>query len=177
MNRTLRTALVGLAISGMGIAALGTTASAAEPAGSSLLPCTANQFTTKLIPGDPGAGNRYGALQFTAKPGERCGLSGVPKVELVGARNVLLRNTAPDNAPAVGIANGSSAYVPLRWTAIAAPGEKQTPNAITYIAPSNSNPHGDPIDPNVSQEWNLGAVDANTGSHTIEVGAVQAGTA
>ncbi|WP_020497574.1 DUF4232 domain-containing protein [Sciscionella marina] len=175
MNSVVRRMVAGFAVAGIGVGVLGATASAAEASGAGLLPCTANQFTTNLVPGDAGMGNRSGAIQFTAKQGERCALAGVPEVGLVGAHNVLVDNEAAGGAPAVGIADGSSAYVPLHWTAVAE--EQQTPNAITYTAAAGSNPHGDPIDPNVSLGWNLGAVDANADSHTIDVGAVHAGTA
>ncbi|WP_031468467.1 DUF4232 domain-containing protein [Sciscionella sediminilitoris] len=177
MNSMVRRMVAGFAVAGIGVGMLGATASAAEAGGSGLLPCTANQFTTKLVPGDAGVGNRSGAIQFTAKQGERCALSGVPEIGLVGAHNVLVHNEAAGGTPAVGIANGSSAYVPLHWTEIAAADEQQTPNAITYTAAAASNPHGDPIDPKVNLAWNLGAVDANADSHTIDVGAVHAGTA
>ncbi|MFF0146816.1 uncharacterized protein DUF4232 [Amycolatopsis sulphurea] len=177
IRTTVRRTAAALAVAGVAAGAgayFATSASAAEP---TVFPCTSNQFTTKLVPGDSGAGNRHAALQFTANMGERCYLPGSLSVSLVGAHNVLVNNEAPANAPAVALVDGSSAYVPLHWTAIAGEEEKQTPNAITVTAPSDSNLHGDRIDPSVQVGWSLGAVDANEGSHTIDVGAVTQGVA
>jgi len=144
---------------------------------SSVLPCTSSQFTTKLVYGGAGVGNRNAAIQFTANPGERCYLPGQAAVDLVGAHDVLVNNEAPANAPGVALVDGSSAYVPLHWTAIAGEDEQQTPNALTVTAPADSNPHGDYIDPQVTVYWTFGGVDANPGSHTIDVGALTQGEA
>lgn len=172
----IRRIAVAVAVAG-GAAALFAGTAVATTAESSALPCTANQFSTKLVYGGAGAGQRQAALQFTANPGERCVLPGRADVDLVGAHNVLVNNEAPADAPPVLIANGSSAYVPLHWTAIGSDDEQQTPNSVTVTAPADSNPHGDPIDPNVSVDWTFGAVDANQDSHTLDVGALTAGEA
>ncbi|KAA9166786.1 DUF4232 domain-containing protein [Amycolatopsis acidicola] len=139
--------------------------------------CTSNQFTAELVYGGAGMGNRNAAIQITANPGERCYLPGNLTTNLVGAHNVLLTSTAPADAPNVALTDGSSAYIPLHWTGIEAAADQQTPNAITFDAPADSNMHGDYIDPTVSLDWTLGAVDASANSHTIEVGAVTQGTA
>ncbi|WP_020662619.1 DUF4232 domain-containing protein [Amycolatopsis benzoatilytica] len=175
IRKTTRTIAAAVAVAGLmagGAAVFAGTASA-----SSVLPCTASQFTTKLVYGGAGAGNRDAAIQFTAKPGERCYLPGQAAVDLVGAHNVLVNNEAPANAPGVALVDGSSAYVPLHWTAIGGEDEQQTPNGITFTAPADSNPHGDYINPNVTVDWVFGAVDANEGSHTIDVGALTQGEA
>ncbi|WP_033295942.1 DUF4232 domain-containing protein [Amycolatopsis jejuensis] len=139
----------------------------AGPAGaapsSSPVQCSADQVTAKLVYGGAGAGNRNAALQFTANPGERCSLPGRVDVGLIGAHNVLVNNEAAADAPPVVLSDGSSAYVPLHWTAIAPEEEQQTPNGITV--------------PGVTVDWPFGAVDANEGSHTIDVGALVAGVA
>ncbi|MBB4686256.1 DUF4232 domain-containing protein [Amycolatopsis jiangsuensis] len=181
IRTTVRRTAAALAVAGVaaGAGACFATSASAAPAGGepTVFACTANQFTTKLVPGDAGAGNRYAALQFTANQGERCYLPGNLDVSLSGADNVLIDNQARADAPAVAISNGSSAYVPLHWTAIAGGDEQQTPNGVTVTAPSDSNQHGDYINPNVLVDWNLGAVDANEGSHTIDVGAMTRGVA
>lgn len=87
-----------------------------------------------------GAGNRYGAIQLTGKEGERCYLP----VTLVGAHDVLIDNQAPQDAPAVALSDGSSAYAQLHWTGVESAEEQQTPNGISVTAPAASNPHGDP---------------------------------
>ncbi|ONI90986.1 hypothetical protein ALI144C_01800 [Actinosynnema sp. ALI-1.44] len=182
IRTTVRRTAAALAVAGVaaGTGAFFATSASAAPAGGdepTVFACTSNQFTTKLVPGDAGAGQRHGALQFTANPGERCYLPGRIDVNLVGAHNVLINNEADANAPAVPLSNGSSAYVQLHWTGIASEEEQQTPNGITVTAPSDTNMRGDYIDPNVLVDWNLGAVDANEGSHTIDVGAMTQGEA
>lgn len=174
--KNIRRIAVAVAVAGGAAAVFAGTANATTTE-SSALPCTANQFSTKLVYGGAGAGQRNAAMQFTANQGERCVLSGRADVDLVGAHNVLVNNEAPADAPPVLIANGSSAYVPLHWTAIGSDDEQQTPNALTVTAPAASNPHGDPIDPNVTVDWTFGAVDAGADSHTIDVGAMTAGEA
>ncbi|ALG08448.1 DUF4232 domain-containing protein [Kibdelosporangium phytohabitans] len=182
IRTTVRRTAAAIAVAGVavGTGAFFATSASAAPAGGdepTVFPCTSTQFTTKLVAGDAGAGNRYGALQFTANEGERCYLPGRIDVGLVGAHNVLIDNQADPDAPAVALSNGSSAYVQLHWTAIAGGEEQQTPNGITVTAPSDSNMRGDYIDPNVLVDWDLGAVDANQGSHTIDVGATTQGEA
>jgi len=174
MNKTLRNALVVAAVGAATLAAGGT--AVAAPATSSVLPCTSNQFTADLVYGDAGAGNRYATIQLTGKEGERCYVPGRLAVTLVGAHDVLIDNQAPADAPAVALTGGSSAYAQLHWTAIAGPEEQQTPNALSVTAPAASNPHGDPIDPEVTLPWTLGPVDAFPGSHTIDVGPLTQGT-
>ncbi|GAA4523135.1 DUF4232 domain-containing protein [Amycolatopsis samaneae] len=176
LRRTVAVLAVAGATAGMTALAAGT-ASAEGGYGPSVFPCTANQFSGKVVYGGAGAGNRNAAIQFTANPGERCSLPGKLGVDLVGARNVLVDNQAPADAPAVVLADGSSAYVPLHWTAIEAEAQQQTPNGLTFTAPSDSNPHGDHIDPNVTLGWDLGPVDAGADSHTLDVGALTRGTA
>nr|WP_042195165.1 DUF4232 domain-containing protein [Kibdelosporangium sp. MJ126-NF4]CEL21746.1 hypothetical protein [Kibdelosporangium sp. MJ126-NF4]CTQ92526.1 hypothetical protein [Kibdelosporangium sp. MJ126-NF4] len=181
IRTTVRRTAAALAVASVaaGTGAFFATSASAAPAGDepTVFPCTSNQFTTKLVYSDAGAGNRYGALQFTANPGERCYLPGKLDVDLVGAHNVLINNEADANAPAVALTDGSSAYVQLHWTAIAGEDEQQTPNGITVTAPSDTNMHGDYINPNVLTNWDLGPVDANEGSHTIDVGALTQGLA
>ncbi|TDV57642.1 DUF4232 domain-containing protein [Actinophytocola oryzae] len=177
IRRTLTAAALAGAAGVAGVVAGGTADAATPGDGSSVLPCTSNQFTARLVYGGAGAGNRYAAIQLTGKVGERCALPGRLPVTLVGARDVLIDNEAPDDAPGVALSNGSSAYVQLHWTGIEAPDEQETPNGISVTAPAASNPHGDPIDPSVTLPWTLGPVDAVPATHTIDVGPLTRGTA
>ncbi|MBK1787452.1 DUF4232 domain-containing protein [Prauserella cavernicola] len=152
-------------------AGVATLASGAAQAESTDLGCTAQQVDTTLVPGEPGAGSRYGYLEFTAKPGEACYLSGSVPVNLVGAHDVLLSNEAPSDAPHVYLRDGSSAHVNLRWTAIAANDQQQKPLAITVDTPGN------PEAPAISVPWTLDSVDATPDSHTVHVGAATGGPA
>ncbi|WP_329067935.1 DUF4232 domain-containing protein [Amycolatopsis sp. NBC_01480] len=172
---TLRRTVAALAVA---VAAAGLTALAAGTANA--MPtdfnCTSGQLTTKLVYGGAGAGNREGFIQLTAKPGETCTLPASLPVDLVGAHDVLV-NQLPADGPAVQLTNGSSAYIPLHWTAIEAPAQQQTPLAIDVTAPQETTPRGDQSDPQISVPWNLGDVDASAASHTIDVGAVTPGLA
>ncbi|MGW7538862.1 DUF4232 domain-containing protein [Amycolatopsis sp. NPDC054798] len=176
--KNIRRIAVAVAVAG-GAAAVfaGTAGATTATTDSSALQCTANQFSTKLVYGGAGAGQRHAALQFTANPGERCFLPGKADVGLIGAHNVLVNNEAAADAPPVLLADGSSAYVPLHWTAIGSEGEQQTPNGLTMTAPADTNPRGDYINPNVTVDWTFGAVDADQNSHTIDVGALTPGEA
>lgn len=179
-HSTLRRTAAALAVAGIaaGAVAFATgTASASTQNTSSVSECASNQFTTELVYGGSGMGNRYAAIQFTANPGERCYLPGNLTVNLVGADNVLVDNEAPADAPPVALVEGSSAYLPLHWTSIEPTADQQTPNAITVNAPGQYNGHGDYIDPAIELPWSFGGVDATPASHTIEVGAVVQGPA
>ncbi|GAB3480058.1 DUF4232 domain-containing protein [Amycolatopsis cihanbeyliensis] len=173
---TIRRTAAALAVAGViaGISIFSAGAAGAEPA---VFECTANQVDTKLVYGGAGMGSRHGAVEFTARQGERCVLPATLPVGVTGAPDVRVRHTAPDDVPAVRLSNGSPAYVPLHWTAIAPAGQQQTPETITVTAPSDSNPHGDHIDPEIGLDWSLGGIDATPRNHTIEVGAVTAGSA
>ncbi|MGW4483707.1 DUF4232 domain-containing protein [Amycolatopsis sp. NPDC004368] len=166
-------AVAGLA-AGMTTLAAGAASAAPSPE-SSVQPCTANQFTTSLVMRGEAANNRYAGIQITANQGERCSLTPQLPVTLTGAHDVLVDYEIPADAPSVAIADGSSAWVPLHWTGVEAPAQQETPNGISIAAPSHSNAHGDYIDPSVFMDWTLGAVDAGSQSHTIDVGAVTAG--
>ncbi|GAA0622269.1 hypothetical protein GCM10010174_46410 [Kutzneria viridogrisea] len=180
VRTTLRSTALALAVAGAAAGAstlVAGTAAAATPDVPSVFPCTSNQFTSKLVYGGAGMGNRYAAIQFTANPGERCTLPGKLDVKLIGAHNVLVNDQAPADARSVALSDGSSAYVPLHWTSIEPTDGQQTPNAVSFAAPSEYNMHGDYINPNIDLPWDLGAVDADSVSHTIDVGAMTQGTA
>ncbi|WP_039921826.1 DUF4232 domain-containing protein [Amycolatopsis decaplanina] len=138
--------------------------------------CTSGQVTSRLVYGGAGAGGRDAAIQFTAKSGETCTLPGSLPLDLVGARDVVLSSDAAPDAPSVEVSDGSSAYIPLHWTAIGSP-EQETPLAITVTAPQETSPRGDTSDRRITLPWNFGAVNAAPESHTIRTGAMTAGPA
>ncbi|MDQ0383094.1 DUF4232 domain-containing protein [Amycolatopsis thermophila] len=160
-----RTGVVIAAAAGLGTVAAGT--AQAEPTD---LGCTATQVDTTLVYGGSGAGTRGGYLQFTAKPGEACYLTGAVPVGLVGAHDVLVANDAPADAPMLYLRNGSSAHVQLTWTTVS-PDQQQTPLAVTVDTP------GHPDGPVMTVPWTLGPVDTTPESHEIHVGPATPGEA
>lgn len=158
-GRRVAAIAVAAAVTGIvsGVVATGT--AQATPGG---VQCGSEQVTAALLPGEPGAGQRYAYLQLTARPGQTCVLPGHLPVTLTGAHNVLIDDDVPAGAPPVTIGAGTSARVLLHWTAIEAEQDQQTPLAITVDAPA------------ITLQWNQGRVDATPASHTIDVGAVTA---
>ena len=155
MRKTIA-ALAATAAVGTGI--VGAATASAAPAAPAVAKCTPSQFTTTLLAGDPGAGQRYATIRFTAKAGRKCTLPGHLPVTLTGAHNVLIDDEAPADAPPVTISAGHPAQILLHWTAIEAEQDQQTPLAISVAG------HDLP--------WNQGSVDATPNTHTIDVGAV-----
>ncbi|GAB3744411.1 hypothetical protein GCM10027598_78950 [Amycolatopsis oliviviridis] len=174
-RKNIRRSAVVLLVAG---AAAGFTVSAAGTAAAmpTDFDCTSGQVTSQLVYGGAGAGGRDAAIQFTAKQGETCTLPGTLPLDLVGAHDVVLSSDAAPDAPRVEISDGSSAYIPLHWSAIGSP-QQETPLAITVTAPQETSPRGDTSDPRITLPWDFGAVNAAPESHTIRTGAVTAGTA
>ncbi|MDT8914716.1 DUF4232 domain-containing protein [Amycolatopsis sp. PS_44_ISF1] len=140
--------------------------------------CTSDDVALRVVAGGTSTGNHNAAVQLTAKPGRRCLLKGVPDLSLSGGDNVRVEDQAPANAPAVLMTGGSSAYIPLRWTTFEPDDQQQTPNGLTFAAPSEKTPRGEYVNPNTLLDWTLGPVDANP-SHAggLDIGAVTPGTA
>lgn len=131
--------------------------------------CQAGQLDTTLVPGSPGAGQRYASVQFTAKPGNSCKLVGPLPVSLQGAPGVAV--IVDDSAAQpVYVTAGKPAHVLLHWTGIGAPEEQQTPDSITvgFVGKGGGA---------TKLVWNQGPVDASVESHTLDVGPVLAGPA
>ncbi|WHT22220.1 DUF4232 domain-containing protein [Crossiella sp. CA-258035] len=132
-------------------------------------PCRAGQLDTTLVAGSPGAGQRYASLQFTAKPGNSCKLTGPLPVTLNGAPSVTV---VPDTGAAtpVYLTSGKPAHVLLHWTGIGAPEQQQTPASVTVGFPAER-------PGSTTLPWKQGPVDAFAEAHTLRVGPVQAGPA
>lgn len=158
-------AVLGAAVVGVGLWA--GTASAMPNEG-----CNADQLVTTVVHGDPGAGQRYAEVQFTAKANQYCQLKGNLAVSLAGAPGVnVVADTSSASSPetVVHLRPGQSAHVLLHWTGIE---ENQvTPSAITITAP------GDYGKQQITLPWTQGPMDASAEAHTLTVGAVQQGPA
>jgi hypothetical protein len=138
--------------------------------------CTAGQVDTALLAGDPGAGQRYAYVQFTAKPGVSCNFQGALPVALTGADGITVTPVTED-APLVTIADGQSATMLLHWTGIEAPENQARPSSVTVTAPGTTDPRGTDSDPRITLPWNQGPLDNSADAHSLTVGAVTAGAA
>lgn len=138
--------------------------------------CTSAQIDTSLVWGDPGAGQRYGYVQFTAKPGVRCNIGGALPVSLADAPGV---SVVEDDSPSqfVTIYDGESATMLLHWTGIEARADQVTPTSITVTAPSDEDLAGNVSDPEITLPWTLGPLDNAPEAHTLRVSAVTFGPA
>jgi hypothetical protein len=169
MNRTtVRTGIAAAAVLGASVVGAGLWAGTASAMPNEA--CNADQLTTTIVHGDPGAGQRYAEVQFTAKAHQYCQLKGNLPMTLVGAHDVLLAPSADSAATVVHLSPGKSAHVLLHWTGIADEAQQETPNAITVQTPGDRGQ-------SVTLQWNQGSVDASPESHSIDVGVVEAGPA
>lgn len=135
--------------------------------------CTSSQVSTTLVAGDPGAGQRYAQVRFTAKPGETCNLTGALPVQLTGAPGVSVLQD-DTNAPVVTISDGHSATMLLHWSAIEDPAHQVTPSSVTVTAPASTDPRGNTSDPAITLPWKQGPIDSSAGAHALIVSAVTA---
>lgn len=154
-------AAVGLA----GLAVFATAGTASAMPGDHL--CTANEVTAKLVAGDPGAGQRYANVQFTAKPDRGCSLQGAQPVSLAGAPGIDV-TTDRGQGKLVTIANGESASMLLHWSGINAPAQQVTPSAVKITLAH---------DTFITLPWNQGPLDDSQEAHGLRVSAVQPGAA
>jgi hypothetical protein len=162
------TAVAGIAVWGAGVASATTTGAAQ---------CNADQLAITLVNGEPGAGNRYAALQFTALPGQYCQLYGVLAFTLAYASGVNVVVDSSGAAP-VDLTPGQSANEQLHWVSVQAPANQVIPGSLTVQA---AGPLGD----TVTLQWTEGPVDDyvhNYGNGTvydniINVSAVRPGAA
>ena len=173
MNTGLRRFIAGTAVLGATAAVALTTAAAASAMPTDFR-CTSAQVETTLVPGSPGAGQRYAYVKFTAKPGVTCNFQGSLPVSLAGAPGVTVTYEAGD-APLVTISNGQSATMLLHWTGIESPANQVQPTGVTIVAPGVTDPRGATSDPHITLPWNLGALDNSAQAHELIVSPVTAG--
>jgi hypothetical protein len=133
--------------------------------------CNADQLITTVVHGDPGAGQRYAEVQFTAKAHQYCQLKGILPVSLAGAPGVNVvadTSVAADPEKPVHLSPGRSAHVVLHWTGIT---ENQvTPTSVTITTPGDRGQQ-------ITLPWNQGSMDASDEANTLLVSGVQPGPA
>jgi cell division septation protein DedD len=172
MNTGLRRFVAGTAVLGA-TAAIVLTSAAAASAMPTDFRCTSAQVDTTLVPGSPGAGQRYALVKFTAKPGVTCNFQGSLPVSLAGAPGITVVNEGGD-APLVTISDGQSATMLLHWTGIESPENQVQPASVTVVAPSDTDPRGVTSDPHITLPWNQGPMDDSAQAHELIVGPVTA---
>ena len=111
-----------------------TTATAGSTSGTPSRPdrCSTGDLTASLVPGSPGAGQRYATLVLTNRSGTSCtvhgygglGLAG-PHGEQLPTRQVRVSAPAPTT---VTLQPRGSVSAQLHWAAVPAPGDSQTGN-------------------------------------------------
>jgi uncharacterized protein DUF4232 len=92
--------------------------------------CDLSQLSVTLVPGDPGMGQRVAQLDYEAKPGQSCELSGPARVTLADAPGVTVREANPPSFPVLTVAPGHPAHVSLRWSTVPGQTPPVTPTAL-----------------------------------------------
>ena len=122
--------------------------------------CHTSELTGSLVPGSPGAGQRYATLVLRDTGGQRCTIHGYGGLGLVGADGHALPTTqvrAPSPAPVtVLLAPGGTVSSQLHWSVVPGPGDSQsaacqpTPTTLRVIPPDETDA--------LSVRWDLGPV-------------------
>ncbi|MEU4666878.1 DUF4232 domain-containing protein [Amycolatopsis sp. NPDC023774] len=175
MTSTLRRAATVTALAGAAAASVAFLGAGTASAMPTDFRCTAAQVDTSIVAGDPGAGQRYANVVFTAKPGESCNFQGALPVSFTGADGVTVTPEAgSSDAPLVTIADGQQATMLLHWSGIEAPEHQVQPSAVTITASGTTTPRGDTSDPQITLPWDQSPLDASAEAHTVTVGPVVA---
>lgn len=100
---------------------------AARPGGGK---CAPNTLSGRIVPGSPGAGQRYATLVVENTSASSCTLYGYSGLQLIGADGQALPTrvdrTANPGPRLVTLAPGRTASAELHWSAIPGPGEPQS---------------------------------------------------
>lgn len=98
-----------------------------DPQGNRGRKCTPGQLSGNLVPGSPGAGQRYATLVVTNTSGSTCTLYGYSGLSLVGgdgrALPTSVQRSANPGPSLIVLDPGRSASENLHWTAVNGPGE------------------------------------------------------
>jgi hypothetical protein len=122
--------------------------------------CHTGELTGSLVPGSPGAGQRYATLVLRDTGGQRCTVHGYGGLGLVGADGRALPTrqvrAADPAAATVLLAPGGTVSSQLHWSVIPGPGDAQssacqpTPTTLRVIPPDETDA--------LSVHWSLGPV-------------------
>ena len=145
----VRTKLRAIGLVGAAVLGLGLITAAAAPAGASgtTPECGTAELSARLLPGSPGAGQRYATVVLTNTGGRTCSVTGYGGLALLGAPGqgvpTDLRRV-PSPAPhTVILASGASARSLLHWAAVPAGDEnaaacEPTATAVVVAPPDET---------------------------------------
>lgn len=122
---------------GAAAALAGSAAVAAEGSNSSSPPCRVADLAARIVPGSPGAGQRYATLRLTNRSDHSCHTYGYVGLLLRGRHGRALatdvvrdRTIAPRR---VALAPGDHAAARLHWTVVPGRGDHQGPCATAPL--------------------------------------------
>lgn len=148
MNRTL-TSLAALVALGAPAAASAAIHSGRTAETASAPVCTTSDLSATLIPGSPGAGQRYATLELMNNSRHSCHTYGHVGLQLLGHHGQLVATNAVwDSRPAprrIVIPAGGAATAQLHWAAVAGTGDQSgpcvTPPTRVEITPPDNTSH------------------------------------
>jgi hypothetical protein len=149
--------LVGAAALGIGL--LSAAAAPAAGASSTTAECSTATLTARLLPGSPGAGQRYATVVLTNTGGRTCSVTGYGGLALLGAPGqgvpTDLRRVASPAPQTVTLAPGVSARSLLHWTVVPAVDEngaacEPTATGVVVTPPDQTSA--------LLRPWSFGAV-------------------
>ena len=126
-----------------------TAASAATASAASIPACTTSELSATLIPGSPGAGQRYATLELMNNSRHSCHTYGHVGLQLLGRHGRrVATDVIWDSVPAprrVVIPAGGAATAQLHWAAVAGTGDQSgpcvTPPTHVEITPPDETSH------------------------------------
>lgn len=163
-----------LAVSAVAAGAVGAAVVAAGGSASAMptdhAACNAGQLRTTVVPQSPGAGQRGIQLQFSAKNGQTCRLSGPQAISLTHASGVRVDRENPPSFPTVTVRPGHPAHELLTWSAGEMADHSVTPTSIRIQTVGE---RGDVI----TVPWRFGSVADVPAAHELSVSPVEPGPA
>jgi hypothetical protein len=132
--------------------------------------CDRTDVMVSVVAGAPRAGQGAAQVQYTARSGRSCTLTGAQPVSLVGADGIAVVFDDSFAAHSVTVSRGHPAHQTLRWNLSADPNHRVEPTALLA---RTSNWSGDPV----RWAWRFGPISTATGDGSVRVGLVQSGPA
>jgi hypothetical protein len=132
--------------------------------------CDRDDVMISVVAGAPRAGQGAAQVQYTARSGRSCTLTGSQPVSLVGAAGVVIVPNDSIAARSVTVSRGQPAHQTLRWNLSADPSHRVGPTAVLA---STIDWSGNPV----RWAWRFGPISTVAGANSVHVGQVQPGPA